>query len=329
MRGSSAFLILSIGLSAVACSGSPTRTDSDPLHASCADGDLDACHRFATQQEEQSPDGRHRALITYQYACLLDHQPSCAGLARMYGQDPSASRDRMVDAMESACAGGEAEACVQLAARGSRSRALALLKKACDADNGQGCHELAELTRRRWMVEASVVEALRLDEKACELGSVDGCVAAGKAYLFGSGVAADTEKGLAMLEPTCGAETIAGCELLANIWEQGIGVEPDLAKASEYYDRAEQNAPDEPIESPSTAFIVFVDACSRGDLLGCFDAGWFRAEGVEVPRNITVARELFEVACRGGLTTACGRWETIESSSRISASAEPTRGRAP
>ncbi len=328
MKRRYALHILWIGLIATACSSAPVAERHGPVHDACARGDQQACHDFAEQNEQGTAEESRRALVAYQYGCLLQHQPSCAGLARMYGEEHAGAEDRMVDAMRSACEAGESEGCVQLAQHSNRVAARRLLEKACDADYGPGCHELAELIRRGWMVEANMVEAVKLDEKACELGEPDGCVGAGKAYLFGSGAVQDTERGLELLGATCTDETAVGCRALAKIWEEGIGVEADIAKASEYYDRAEKHLAAQKKPTPATAYIVFVDACAHGDVLGCFNAGWFRAEGAEVPRNVTLSREFFQQACRAGLSTACERWEKVQPSDQALLAEErsvPTR----
>jgi len=97
--------------------------------------------------------------------------------------------------------------------------------------------------------------------------------------------------------------------VLGVMFEKGIGVTPNTETASKYYELA---GPDTEIvaDSPASAYIVFVDACNRGNYLGCFDAAWFLDEGVSVDRNITTSRELFEKACEGGVTPACARIAT-------------------
>lgn len=300
------FGVLLFALLAGGCAGNKEIVrGSGPLHDACASGDLERCHKQATLLEAGDTADRRDALAAFQYGCLLKHSPSCTGLARMYGNDDVADAN-VVEALYAACDAGEAEACVRLGDRSPGERALAFYEQACEADHAGGCHKLARAMRQSWVVEENLVRALELDERACELGSTQGCVAAGQAYLFGSGVDSDAARGFAFLEKTCDAQTRAGCRVLGVMYEKGIGVTPDSAKAAQYYELA---GPESEIvaDSPATAYIVFVDACSRGNFLGCFDAAWFLDEGVEVERNITTSRELFEKACKGGVQPACER----------------------
>lgn len=275
---------------------------SGPLHEACAQGDLDRCHKQAVILEAGDANDRRGALTAFQYGCLLKHSPSCVGLARMYGEENT--EGNVLETLKQACDNGESEACVRLGDRAPRNRAIGFYEQACEADHGNGCHKLADAYRDGWVIEANMARALELDERACELGSMDGCVAAGQAYVFGSGVDKDAQRGMQFLSKTCNQETRNGCKVLGVMYEKGIGVTPDTVKASEYYELAGPES-DLVADSPQSAYIVFVDACNRGNFLGCFDAAWFLEEGVEVDRNITTSRELFEKACKGGVTPAC------------------------
>ena len=316
-----ALAVAVLGLLASCATARPAGTsgfglDSAPYRA-CVAGDLDACAAHAASgAESETSAGQRAALVAYQYGCLLDHAPSCAGLARILGPvggDP-ASGDRFLDALESACAGTEPSACVELARHSSGRRAQDLYRRACDADYGPGCFELGKTIRKIWKVEQQLTEGIALQEKACTLGTIDGCVAAGQAYLFGSGVEQDTARGLEMLERGCTKDEGAGCATLAGIYAEGIGVgaDPERAQAYADLDARHRAAQEEKPNARALAFVVYADACSHGDVLGCFDTAWFRAEGADVERNITLARHLFDDACQAGLQPACGRWKAID-----------------
>lgn len=323
-----AITLVGLALGAVGCkSGKGDVEESNPLVDVCSTGDLDQCYETAAQMEKGGPEERRSALTAFQYGCLLEHADSCSGLARMYGhQNAEVSDRRVLDALESACQGGNADSCVQLGRRMEAEKAQDLFKTACDAGSGLGCHELADVYRAGWRFPGSLKKALELDEKACELGSTAGCVAAGQAYLFGSGVDPDESRGFEYLNPTCTDASGGGCIMLAKMYEDGIGVAPSAEKAANYHALAEKHAEAIVADSPSSAFLVFVDACSQGNELGCFDAAWFLAEGVEVQRNISTSRELFEQACSGGLQAACDRWKKIEPvSAEQRANAVPAR----
>lgn len=301
------FLWIALSLSLVAsCAGKKEIVrGSGPLHDACSGGDLARCHEQAVILEAGDAEDRRNALAAFQYGCLLKHPSSCTSLARMYGKE-GAESEGVVKALNESCEAGEAEACVRLGDRASSAEAVVFYERACEAENGNGCHKLASAMRKGWVIEENVVRALELDEHACELGSAEGCVAAGQAYVFGSGVNKNEAKGFEYLEMSCGEESRKGCKVLGLMYEKGIGVTPDSAKAATYYELA---GPETEVvaDSPRSAYIVFVDACNRGNYLGCFDAAWFLEEGIEVERNITTARELYSKACKGGLSKACER----------------------
>lgn len=285
------------------CAGKQDVTrGSGPLHDACSDGNLDACYQQAVLLEAGSDGERREALTAFQFGCLLQHAPSCAGLSRMFGDDEAA----VTDEIRAACDAGETQACVRVGDRAPRAQAAEYYDRACAADNGAGCYKLAQELRRGWVLEENVTTALQLDERACGLGAAEGCLAAGQAYLFGSGVAKDQAKAFEYLDKTCNAQARTGCKVLGVMYEKGIGVVADPEKASEYYTLA---GPETGVvaDSPAAAYIVFVDACNRGNYIGCFDAAWLLEEGVSVERNITASRELFEKACDGGIAPACAR----------------------
>ena len=274
-----------------------------PLHDACSGGDLQKCHAQAVLLEAGDAAERRDALTAFQFGCLLKHAPSCTGLARMYGQE---SGGGVMETLREACDGGEPEACVRVGDRSVRELAVGYYERACEADHGNGCHKLAMSMRKGWVIEENMSRAAELDERACELGSTEGCLSAGQAYMFGSGVDVDEAKGAQLLDKSCNQKTRAGCRTLAVMYEKGIGVPVNAEKASQYYELA---GPESEIvaDSPAKAYIVFVDACNRGNFIGCFDAAWFLEEGVDVERNITTSREMFEKSCKGGVQPACER----------------------
>lgn len=301
-------LAASVALAAAVagCAGKQEITrGSGPLHEACSDGNLDACYQQAVLLEAGSDAERREALTAFQYGCLLQHAPSCGGLSRMYGDDETA----VTAEIEAACASGDAQACVRVGDRAPRAQAAQFYDRACAAQNGDGCHRLAQELRRGWVIEDNVTSALELDTRACEYGSVDACFAVGQAHLFGSGTAKNPDQAFEYFAKTCNDQERSGCKVLGVMFDNGIGVAQDGERASEYFALA---GPELEVvaDSPAAAYLVFVDACNRGNYLGCFDAAWFLEEGVSVERNITSSRELFEKACEGGVTPACARIAT-------------------
>jgi TPR repeat protein len=282
----------------------------------CLDGNVEACFQHAQKREVGTDEERRSALVAYQYACFLDHAPSCGRLAFFYGEVDMQDRST-VEILRKACDGGDGRACTELAGRLPARRARKLYARACAADHAPGCEGEAVILRKQHRLAANLEEAQALSLQACDMGHAKACISAGQALVFGSGVATDRERGLELLERACTEEVGEGCMVLARIWQDGLGVPPDLARAEKYYAIAETHIDDPVASDPASAFVVYVNACNFGDLLGCFNAAWFLAEGAQVRRNISTSRELFQRACEGRVALACERWKKIQPSRRV------------
>lgn len=302
------FLPLILLVSACATTQSVPR---GPLHEKCVDGDYDACVTWGDEESTHGPAGKRNALIAYQYACTANHAESCGRLAEFFGRN-QADPQRVLTTLDAACSGGDQESCVRLGKLIPRRKAIPLFRTACDADVAQGCAELAATYRDAWQLGDYLAQSVALDEKACGLGYFPGCVAAGQAYLFGAGVPEDRAKGLKYLEATCSERESSGCLLLAKIYEEGMGVPVDLKRSNSYYEVAANQEQVVSIDTAQLAFVVHVDGCNHGDPLGCFNAGVMLHEGVEVDRNLSTARELFDQACQDGSDLACERMKRIK-----------------
>ncbi len=280
-------------------------------YSDCRNGNVDACYRHGQSREVGTAESRRSALVAYQYACLLDHSPSCGRLALFYGK-ADLSDERTVENLTKACDGGDGEACNEIAQRHPDRSAIKLYQKACDAGVGAGCEGAAVILRKQHRLVRSLEEAQHLSERACELDHAPGCIAAGQALLFGSGIDPDSKRGLEMLEKTCTEEVGDGCLVLARIYQDGLGVDADPEQADAYYEMAELHV-DEPVASdPASAFVVYVNACNFGDELGCFNAAWFLATGSDVRRNVSTARELYKRACDSGVARSCDEWRKMQ-----------------
>lgn len=311
MKTSPFLLILVLTMLVVGCHADRRADVVGPEYEACTEGDVDACFRHGTSREVGTVSQRRSALVAYQYACLLDHGPSCGRLAQLFGDDAVAP-GRAMDNLRKGCDGGDVDSCMELAERLPERSAFKLYQRACKSGEMEGCEAEATFLRRRFRVGDNLQRAQDLSERACEGGWTPACISAGQALLFGSGVPRDSERGLELLERACTEETGEGCIVLARVWQDGLGVEADPSKAETYYSIAERHVSEPMAKDPTSAFVVYVDACNFGDLLGCFNAAWFLAEGAEVRRNVSTSRELFERACDGGVARACERWKSIQ-----------------
>ncbi len=290
-----------------------TQVTRSPEYVKCVRGDIDSCVTYAKSQPQGRDEKTTRAaIVSYQYACFQDQPEACLEIGRIYGASSlSVTTTRQRQIYKKACDEGQPEACVLFADKLSRAEAQPNYEKACEQNYGPACSRLAQIFRKNWRFSNGLEKALDLEKKACDLGDDVGCLAAGQTYFFGSGVEKDPEKARGYFEQSCNEKTGAGCEALGTIYAKGIGVQADLKKANVYYELAEKHKRVNIAQTPQSAYLIFVDACNYGDTLGCFNAGWFLAQGLEITRNITTAREFFQRACREGLSNACDRWDKI------------------
>lgn len=289
-----------------ACAGTETKSS---LWTDCALASPDACMQWGDSQKQASV---ATSVVAYQYACHLGNAAGCLEVSKFFGRTRE-NKDDMQRALNEACEKGEKKACVQIAETWSRRRAIPVFEDACAVGIGEGCAAHARLLRNMWRLESQLAEAAALDERACEMGVALSCLRAGQAYLYGTGVAHSTPKAEAYFARSCNDEVGAGCEVLAQIYGVGLGVDADQARATRYYELVVKHSPPEIENHKRSSFVINVNSCSMGDGIGCYNAGHTLEEGIEVDRNLTTAREFFQLACKEGVRQGCERAENIGS----------------
>jgi hypothetical protein len=294
----------------VSCAG-PLSTGFDERHQACVRGDLDACE---ARGRERLANDRRGALTAFRFACLEGRSRACTDYAKTHAgsKESQGLTAESKTLLKNGCIAGDTEACYQFAERVGGARIEALYEAACAKGHQRACVRWARYLRSQSNDPMTNRRALRLDEAACGEGIIDGCLGAGHAYLFGAGVVRSAERGIQFLDATCTSETAVGCAVLIKMYEKGLGVPIDL-KVAEQYRRIESlHAPSIVGAMTVDPYLVYLDACNHGDPLGCYASAFAIAEGIDRPRNISMARELFDRACGDGLQAACGRWTTIE-----------------
>lgn len=287
---------------------------ADPRWEACVDEDAQQCMNWGKHSAlDQKP---YRALVAFQFACELGEADGCMEMAKFFGRIPE-NKAEMNQALRESCDKGEPLACVELAKLGPRRNAIPVFKSACEQGVGRGCAEWAAAKRDLWRLESELTESVRLDEKACELGVSSSCLRAGQAYYFGSGVPQDKPKSEAFFERSCNDETGDGCATLAKIFSEGVGVDPDPVKARQYYALAAKHQPQDAQSRRRSKFLINVGVCNRGDAIACYNAGLILQEGVEVDRNLTTAREFYNLSCQRGLERGCVAQRSIRKTERI------------
>lgn len=193
--------------------------------------------------------------------------------------DPAGARDLL----ERACAGGEAEACVDRARMVQRgvggdadpAAAAEAFRAACDRGVPSGCLHLSKAHQVGLGVAADAGEVRRRAEQACADGWAPGCNALALSLHLGTG----GEKGLArahdLYTAACADGFAPACENLGRLYEGGL---PDVA------DRVER----------------LRTGCDGGSLSAC---AWL-GELLE-PDDAEGARRAYAPACDGKLARGC------------------------
>jgi TPR repeat protein len=123
------------------------------------------------------------------------------------------------------CEGGDAQGCnaagifFEFAERSDPLAASSFYGRACDANYGPGCDNLAWLYLHGRGVPRDLPHAMTLfmaafdaSNLACGRGDGNGCLLAGEMLRDGRGVAEDADEALAMFRRACAAGEPRGCE---------------------------------------------------------------------------------------------------------------------
>jgi TPR repeat protein len=144
--------------------------------------------------------------------------------------------DDMRQARELRCAKGEADDCLELAARYLRGeggvskdepKAAAMFQKACDGGSSTGCEFYAKMLRDGRGVAKDEAKAMTLLGKACDGGAGGACTSVG----LGAMKSGDTQTAVAKFIKACEAKDGLGCASLGAMYLHGNGVDKDLEKA--------------------------------------------------------------------------------------------------
>jgi TPR repeat protein len=241
-----------------------------------------------------------------------------------------------------ACTAGEPRACLAMGrATGSGGvevmyapeRAVAYFKSACDGGIADGCGELAITMAEGLGTTKDEAAARILASRACEAGSSNGCAGLGVLADDGLGGALDPSAAVAAFERACTLggrlESAWSCARVAYAHATGRGVPRDVKKSVTLYERACTTVlvgQRPPPEWPGVACVAialifevgygFIGQKNEPLALALYnylcDAGngqAFVARGVYFERHgkATEARADFQRACKKGVKDVCGR----------------------
>lgn len=205
------------------------------------------------------------------------------------GADPG----KAVVACGHRCDAGDARACTQLGLLHERAcgvpesaqsvaEAVKLYRKACEADDRDGCNLLAGMYRKGKGVEQDVDRAVQLYRAGCDAANDMACHNLGMMFKDGIGVEASHERAVALFRPACEHDNPLACQALGWSYLRGEGVAHSDAEAARLFERS----------------------CAHSTV-GCVDLARLLMEGRGAAKDVDRAVSLFERACRHGVRVGC------------------------
>jgi TPR repeat protein len=199
--------------------------------------------------------------------------------------DSDFSNAQGMRALKTACDGGEADACRELAGAVEPAEAAPILEKLCNGGDNVSCDELVDAYR-----DSDPKRADDLLEKRCDAWDNDSCRELATGLLGGSDVAeADSARASALLTKACDRGAEDACVDLGDGYLDGsFGSDPDRARD------------------------IFVKGCNGGDSNACFEYNkmlvdsepakalkWFTADCKYVARGCDAVGDLYRVGANG------------------------------
>ncbi len=147
-----------------------------------------------------------------------------------------------------------------------------------------------------------------------------GCTAMGELHMYGLGVKKSYKTALARTNEGCKAKDPYGCYLAGTMYEKGWGTPVDVKKAIGLYRKAcREDVPHACVQlavlqetgtgmpkNPEASAKTFGDMCeTSGFTTACYHLGRMYQEGRSVPRQLTVAEELYKKSCNLGDILGC------------------------
>lgn len=285
--------------------------------------------------------------------CKKGDLVACVGEGRFYeggymdGDTPvmiRADLARAVRAYQKACDGGEPMGCCYLGARhgfggmGAHdpSKALAVLKPACEAGDGCSCRELGSLVARKGRAH-DPEQAIQLLTRSCEGGDSRACLALGERFSPRDSGTADPKAIRAWIR-ACDGGSRDACRaaamhsatnpkqarrlLLQLCWawesmqcqqlcDQGLQAAPlNPAEQAMACRMAAKNveagrAPGEPRTWAENGLRYYDKGCALGDAESCRISAQRYAAGAQVPKDPLKVAEALAQACKLGDGKAC------------------------
>ncbi len=238
------------------------------LDRECAAKNVEACLRLGRLYWEGRPTGwvdekagkkafesaiaadSQQALSLSQRACSRGDARSCFEIESLWRDADGTAALRAPAVYDTACAGGYAVACYQLAMqKASREsggfrqpRVGKLLDAACQKGHPEACCQLGENERILLPGDGAQKpdhgKANESFQRGCEGGSARACYFLAVAYDRGEGVAADRARARGLYERACAGASADACLQLGRAYDTAEGAAADGAKATAFFEKA-------------------------------------------------------------------------------------------
>lgn len=210
------------------------------LEALCHGEEPQACGSLARRYRLRlfAPADREKASVLANLGCERADWASCLELSELYRSgflgDDGSREQRALQLLKKACEIDEgSEACLTLAGyledgpekTRDVDEARTLYRGICGGDVGEACLSLGQLEYRRENFE----EAREFFERACQLGRADGCVQVGHGHRYDEGDDQDLQEALSFYDRACQMGSERGCKLwgrltrLLDCIDEGLG----------------------------------------------------------------------------------------------------------
>jgi TPR repeat protein len=220
----------------------------------------------------------------------------CLRLGYLYAEGKDADPKKAAATFKKVCDAGTMAGCAELAqlyedgtgVKQDRKLALALRQKVCDAGDGEVCYALAGDDPAR---------GAALYEKACAAGYVNGCYNGGRAYSRGvDGATKDMARATALYQKGCDAGHLPACyNAGVGLMNGGEGLPKDAARAAALFTKA----------CDAKGTLKVESGFEEVQATACYNLAVLHQRGEGVKSNMTRARQLFEIACKGKVREAC------------------------
>lgn len=256
------------------------------------DKDARSCFSLATMLEAGlgGPKDEATAMQLYENVCGAGMVQGCMKIAIK----AEANKENVVSKteLEEACAKENWVACNEIGASYGRGengfeRNLALAKtyytKACEADFGESCNNLALMAYSGEAGPKDAVLARTLAQKSCDLKSANGCANFSAFLHSGIGGDVDYETARSTAKFACAGNSVPGCTNFGQMLVRGQGGPVD----------------------EKTARDAFLYACQNGNPLSCNNIAFLLVQGKGGNVDKAQALEFFKQACNGGFQQGC------------------------